>query len=63
MLKKAIKTLFKASMIAAYFALIVVLVWQALTPGTESAQNSTDFADKLDSIATQVQQDKDVVNV
>lgn len=50
--KSIVKNVFKVGVILAYIALIIVLIMQALTPGSESSNISKDFGDKIDQVAT-----------
>lgn len=50
-----IKTTISALIIAAYIAMIIVLVVQALIPGEESATISDSFGDKINQVVTDIQ--------
>ena len=53
-MKKALILAVKVFIIAAYLAMITVLVVQALTPGSESSDISQDFGDRLDDVITEI---------
>ncbi len=48
-------TLYKIGVTLAYLAMIVILCWQALTPGKESADMSNGVGDKLNEVVTEIQ--------
>lgn len=54
-LKSVFKSLFKVGIIFGYILLIIILVWQALTPGKESSDISSSVGDKLDEVITDIQ--------
>ena len=60
-LKNVFKFLFQAGIILGYILAIVVLVWQALTPGRESSNISNSVGDKIDEVITVIQ--KPVVEI
>lgn len=49
------KLMVKAGIIVAYVGLIIVLIVQALTPGSESSNISNNVGDKLNDVATEIQ--------
>lgn len=49
------KLMVKAGIIVAYVGLIIVLIVQALTPGSESSNISNNVGDKLNNVATEIQ--------
>ncbi len=49
------RVLYKLGVTLAYVAMIVVLCWQALTPGSESSDISNSVGDKLDDVITEIQ--------
>lgn len=53
--KNVFKFLLKAGIIIGYIGLIVILILQALTPGSESSNISNSVGDKFDEIATDIQ--------
>lgn len=62
--KNVFKFLVKAGIIIGYIGLIVILILQALTPGSESSDISNSVGDKFDEIATGIQKPEvDVVSV
>ena len=54
--KVVAKNLLKAGIIAAYLGLIVILILQALTPGSESSSISQNVGDKINEVATEINQ-------
>lgn len=53
--KNPFKFILKAGIIAGHFGLILVLIIQALTPGTESSNISNAVGDKLNDVVTDIQ--------
>lgn len=54
-LKDILKLVVKAGIILGYVGLIVILILQALTPGNESSNISNSVGDKLNEVATDLQ--------
>lgn len=50
-----LKLIVKAGIILAYVGLIIILIVQALTPGSESSNISNNVGDKLNDVATDIQ--------
>mgnify|MGYP003305837674 CR=1 FL=1 len=62
--KNVFKILVRAAMIIGYLGLIVVLVWQALTPGRQSSNISSSVGDKLNEVVTEIKKPVvEIVNV
>ena len=61
---KIFKNLVKIGVICGYIAIIVVLIIQALTPGSESANISNTVGDKINDVVTEMQKPEiTVVNI
>lgn len=54
--KSVFKFLLKAGIITAYIGLIVILILQALTPGSESSNISQSVGDKVNNVVTDINQ-------
>ena len=62
--KNVFKVFIRTAMIIGYLSLIVVLVWQALTPGHQSSDISSSVGDKLNEVVTEIKKPVvEIVNV